>query len=183
MMNYETFKQRVLDTFVDYLPASYRNKTLFVKPIEKVNRVADGLTFSDKDTNVSAIIYINDMYQDYLNNGNFIETLKNAARRLVEGESAGHKVLSLVQSLDAEKIKSNIFFRLINTEQNKSLLEHVPHKHFLDLSVIYQVKVFESTESEEFGSYILTNEMCKILSGIDLYETAHRRVITGDSGT
>lgn len=171
MMNYETFKQRVLDTFVDYLPASYRNKTLFVKPIEKVNRVADGLTFSGKDTNVSAIIYINDMYQDYLNNGNFIETLKNAARCLAEGESAGHKVLSLVQSLDEEKIKSNIFFRLINTEQNKSLLEHVPHKHFLDLAVIYQLKFFEKNESKEVNC-ILTNKMCKAFPDIDLYNVA-----------
>lgn len=34
--------------------------------------------------------------------------------------------------------KSNIICTLVNTEQNKELLEHVPHKPFQDLSIIFR---------------------------------------------
>ncbi len=172
MMNYETFKQRVLDTFIDYLPVSYRNKILSVQSIEKVNRVVEGLSFSSKDTNVSAVIYINDMYQEYLESGDLKKTLADAAERLVEGDCTSRRILPLVQPLNEEEIKSRIFFRLINAERNKPLLKKVPHRDYLDLSVIYQVMVSEADGSKEIGSYILTNEMYKKLSGIDLYETA-----------
>ena len=34
-----------------------------------------------------------------------------------------------------------IVFQLINTEQNKTFLEQVPHREFQDLSIVYKVKV------------------------------------------
>lgn len=37
--------------------------------------------------------------------------------------------------------RENIIFQLINTEQNKKLLNDVPHREFLDLSIIYRMVI------------------------------------------
>ena len=45
-----------------------------------------------------------------------------------------------------ESAKDNIVFQLVNTEQNKALLEDAPNRAFQDLSIIYRwvVKVEDS---------------------------------------
>lgn len=43
-------------------------------------------------------------------------------------------------------VKERLIFRLINTEKNKELLQNVPHKKFLDLSVIFAVLVEASRD-------------------------------------
>lgn len=42
------------------------------------------------------------------------------------------------QFLNYEAVKSNIVYKLINTERNKELLEDIPYIEFLDLSIVFQ---------------------------------------------
>lgn len=46
-----------------------------------------------------------------------------------------------------------VYFQLVNTERNKELLERVPHRSFLDMSVIYRLR------PEENVSFIFTNSL------------------------
>ena len=39
--------------------------------------------------------------------------------------------------LDTSRLKDNVFFTLINAEQNKELLKTVPHREFEDLAIKY----------------------------------------------
>ena len=56
-----------------------------------------------------------------------------------------------------EKIENNVIFGLINTEANKELLEKIPHRHFLDLSVIYCI--VDSGAPEDSTGKIISNSM------------------------
>ena len=60
--------------------------------------------------------------------------------------------------------KDKIVFQLINTEQNKSFLEKVPHREFQDLSIIYKVVI--NVEKESIHNVQVTNELSKRL-GMD----------------
>ena len=50
-----------------------------------------------------------------------------------------------------------IVFQLINTEQNKTFLELVPHREFQDLSIVY--KVIISADKDAVQSSKITNEL------------------------
>ena len=66
----------------------------------------------------------------------------------------------------------NIYFVLINTEVYKEYLKTVPHREFLDMSIIYKVLI-DKTE-EGITSYVLTYEHLMALGLIEqnLYDRA-----------
>ena len=55
-----------------------------------------------------------------------------------------------------------IVFHLINTEQNRELLADVPHREFLDLSIVYELVVQMDETGIAFG--MIKNDMARKLS-------------------
>ena len=142
MMNYEIFKEVVAEKFMDFMPEKYKEMHLDVHAVEKVNQTMDGLTLTGENVKVSPTIYMNDIYEDYLNTDNLQEALTAAADRM---DAAMMQANDIIPSVKMDHAKDNIVFQLVNTEQNQSLLADVPNRQFQDLSIIYRwvVKVDE----------------------------------------
>ncbi len=144
MMNYEIFKEVVAEKFMDYMPEQYQGMRLRVEPVNKVNKVLDGITLvgSGAGRNVSPTLYINHIYEHYLETENLQEVLQSAARRM----DMAFKEMPEVGDVNLEGAKDNIVFQVINTLQNEDMLRDMPHREFQDLSIIYRwvVKVDEN---------------------------------------
>ena len=144
MMNYEIFKEVVAEKFMDYMPEQYQGMRLRVEPVNKVNKVLDGITLvgSGAGRSVSPTLYINHMYEHYLETENLQEVLQSAARRM----DMAFKEMPDVGDVNLEGAKDNIVFQVINTLQNEDMLRDMPHREFQDLSIIYRwvVKVDEN---------------------------------------
>ena len=112
--------------------------------VNKVNKVFDSLTLVDHDAerNVSPTLYLNDLYERYVDTEELQSVLQEAATTMVKAfENA-----PMVDSLDFDNAKDNIVFQVINTLQNEEMLKDMPHREFQDLSIIYRwvVKLDES---------------------------------------
>ncbi len=144
MMNYEIFKEVVAEKFMDYMPEQYQGMRLRVEPVNKVNKVLDGITLvgSGAGRSISPTLYINHMYEHYLETENLQEVLQSAARRM----DMAFKEMPEVGDVNLESAKDNIVFQVINTLQNEDMLRDMPHREFQDLSIIYRwvVKVDEN---------------------------------------
>lgn len=144
MMNYEIFKEVVAEKFMDYMPEQYQGMRLRVEPVNKVNKVLDGITLvgSGAGRSVSPTLYINHMYEHYLETENLQEVLQSAARRM----DMAFKEMPEVGDVNLESAKDNIVFQVINTLQNEDMLRDMPYREFQDLSIIYRwvVKVDEN---------------------------------------
>lgn len=144
MMNYEIFKEVVAEKFMDYMPEQYQGMRLRVEPVNKVNKVLDGITLvgSGAGRSVSPTLYINHMYEHYLETENLQEVLQSAARRM----DMAFKEMPEIGDVNLESAKDNIVFQVINTLQNEDMLRDMPHREFQDLSIIYRwvVKVDEN---------------------------------------
>ena len=136
MMNYEIFKEVVAEKFMDYMPEQYQGMRLRVEPVNKVNKVLDGITLvgSGAGRSVSPTLYINHMYEHYLETENLQEVLQSAARRM----DMAFKEMPEVGDVNLESAKDNIVFQVINTLQNEDMLRDMPHREFQDLSIIYR---------------------------------------------
>lgn len=159
MMNYEIFKEVVKEKFMDYMPDNFKGMELVVMPVEKVNMTYDGISIRGKDTNISPTIYINDMYEKYQNCGDLEETLM-AACDLMAMEFAKTPQVVDVDSLYKDA-NEKVVFQLINTEQNRSFLEQVPHREFQDLSIIYKLVI--NADAESIQSIKVTNSLAERL--------------------
>lgn len=138
MMNYEIFKEVVKEKFMDYMPEKFKGMELVAEPVEKVNVTLDGIILREEGRNISPTIYINDMYKKYQDCGDLEETLMAACDFM-------ERAYEQAPVVDVDSImrdaNEKIVFQLINTEQNKTFLEQVPHREFQDLSIVYKVSV------------------------------------------
>lgn len=135
-MNYEEFKNVVVQEFLQYLPEEYQHLTLKIVLVEKVNMVKDGVTLidGDKESWVSPTIYVEDMYESYQESQDYQKVFEDVAAVM----ASVLKDPIVNGKLDFQDAGDNIVFQLINTEQNKGLLNSLPHREFHDLSIIYR---------------------------------------------
>jgi hypothetical protein len=80
----------------------------------------------------------------------------------------------VAEMADFNHAQQFVIASIVNTKLNKSLLQHMPHKKFLDLSIVYHIVV---EQNHDYSSRIpITNQMVKVW-GIDieqLHEIAMR---------
>lgn len=136
MLNYESFREVVAERFMDYLPEKYQDMTLRIEPVNKINKVFDSIILidNDEDRNTSPSICINHMYEYYLLTEDLQEVLQRAAKAMEDVFMEFPKVYNF----DFDSARDNIVFQVINTLQNEEMLKEMPHREFLDLSIIYR---------------------------------------------
>lgn len=156
MMDYEKFKETVMENFKDYLSEQFQGTELSVEQVHKINHTKDGIILSaDKPGhNVSPTIYINDMYEHFKSCNDLHETLQNAAKRM---EAA----IMNIPELDFGQAKDNIVFFLVNTEQNREMLADMPHREYHDLSIVYRWIIKE--DEEGIQSTVIKNQTAGLL--------------------
>jgi hypothetical protein len=87
-----------------------------------------------------------------MSTGDFDSVMRSAAATSVEAMDQADRFKGLINTDDA---KSRIVFQLINTEQNKELLEGVPNREFNDLSIVYRWLV--SNDEKGMASILISD--------------------------
>lgn len=159
-MNYEEFKTIVKQEFMSYLPEEYQHLKMDIRPVEKVNTVKDGMSFLDmnKESNLSPTIYVEDMYKSYQETEDYRKVFEDVAAVV---EKVLKEPLVTQETLNFHAAKDNIVFQLINTEQNKGLLNSLPHREFHDLSIIYRWVV--GRDESGLQSAVIKNDLMEKL--------------------
>lgn len=105
------------------------------------------------------------LYNIYVKNGNISIALKTAANTIKK--EMKDSVVSLsndlqnINLLNFEEIKDKIIFQLVNTEQNKEFLKTIPHRDFLDLSIIYKILIDDDKDKEIIRKCTINNGIMK----------------------
>lgn len=149
MMNYNEFKEKTVAEFKKYLPEKYKNLDLEVRTVEKTNRTLECINLIGDGRTVIPSLYIEDMYQSYVDCGYFPQAMTECAVIMVEAIEKAPQITSK----DILESKDKIIYQLVNTEWNKEMLEKVPHREFLDLSIINRALIGQ-VETELYGAVI-----------------------------
>ena len=118
-LNYEEFKEKIKDDIKDYMDEKYKNCGVFIRKVNKTNCEVDGLNFYNIPglKNATPTIYVNNLYEEYERTGNYEEVVRGAAVTMErEIESFNNEIKA--ELLDTSRLKDNVFFTLINAEQN-----------------------------------------------------------------
>jgi hypothetical protein len=153
MMDFNMFQEVVKDNILNSLPSEYKEASVSVHAVPKVNRTLHALTVMLPDRNKAPNIYLEEMYEHYQQNEDIQTTLAEVADAVVEATKEMSKVNPV---LDADKIQDNVVLCLVNSKQNEELLKEVPNRSFQDLSVIYRWVV--NMDRDGMQSMIITND-------------------------
>ena len=174
-LNYEEFKGKIKDDIKDYMDEKYKDCGVVIRKVNKTNREVDGLNFYDIPglKNATPTIYVNNLYEEYERTGKYEEVIRIAAETMERGIKSFNDEIK-AELLDTSRLKDNVFFTLINAEQNKELLKTVPHREFEDLAIVYRWNL----GNDSLGTYtnLVDNDLAKKegLTENDLYNAANK---------
>ena len=153
MLDYQEFKDTVLDSIRDHLPEEYKDASINVGESRKINESYDGITVLKEGQHIAPAINLNHLFGDYQKHGD-MDRIFDAISEIVTRRPEGMD-LNALESYEAAK--ENLFIRVSNAETNKDLLEQVPHETVGDLAVTYHIMI--GRDDEGFGSTMITNEL------------------------
>ena len=174
-LNYEEFKERIKDDIKDYMDEKYKDCEVVIRKVNKTNREVDGLNMLDIPglKNATPTLYVNDLYEKYEKTGDYEEVARMAAETMEYGIKSFNSQIK-EEYLDTSKLKDKVFFSLINAEQNRELLNTVPHREFEDLAIVYRWNI----GSDSMGTYtnLVNNDLAEKegLTENDLYNAANK---------
>lgn len=133
-MNYIEFTETVCDKVREL----YQNEdcTVEVQRTLKNNAVSlCALVIRYTGEEAAPAIYLEQYYDMYKDGTSVEDIVKDIVEEFKEAME-GYDII-LPDLTDFESVKDSIVCRLINTESNSKMLEDVPHKEFLDLSIVF----------------------------------------------
>ena len=131
------------ESFTEQLQATLARRTgchVHRQEVLKNNGVwYTSLTIQRKRTSLLPCIYVEPLYELF-RQGELWEEIVNRALEFEETETV-REGFPTEDFLTYEKVKKNIYYRIINQEANEKLLEDIPHRKVLDLAKVYYVEV------------------------------------------
>lgn len=154
-MNFKEFIYKV-SSYIEEAVEDYEEvSSTLVKKNNGVNYT--GLIIRDKDSNIAPTVYLENFYNEDITEED-IEIIGNKIIK-ISRENRTEKDFDLTKLNDYKKAKERLFVKLINKKANDELLQGVPNRDFLDLSVIVYCDV--TKECEVRGSFLVTNALLK----------------------
>lgn len=147
-MNYPEFREEIFKYVKAHVPADVFAEQV---QVEKINsNIRYGITFHKKGEKYAPTIYLEPFY-DGFRKGKSVEALgEELLCCYLEEEVPLPDCIRLLDSY--ETAKQEIYVKLIHTEENRHLLEEVPHRFFLDFAI---VPYFEVNSEQIFKGSVL----------------------------
>lgn len=135
MMNYEMFKEEVLEKVSSLVEDA---KIVKINEIVKNNDlILDGLVIYDKGQTCSApTIYLNPLFDEY-SNGTNIEVIIDKIMSIYNNAEVPEFANKAKQFEDYDFVRNHLYFKVVNYDMNKKMLENVPHFRTLDLAITF----------------------------------------------
>lgn len=139
-----------------------------------------GFAIQGQDSNIAPCIFLDDFYKDYLDGRRSMEEIADEIAHRYYMDSIMEK-LELPDFNEYSSVKSLLHGRLVNTERNREALGKVPHREFLDLSLVYCVE-FPFPDSGGTGSVQVTDRLMELWGKTepDLYGQAMENMMESD---
>ncbi len=133
-MNYESFKEAVLDRLSSDIPDP---KHITIQKVPRNNGGSlDGLVILENGVNIAPTLYLNH-YHRMLQDGSDFSAVYSRLLSHYEKNKTDSRIDAGFFT-DFDRIRDRIIIKLVNREKNRVLLEdHAPYVPFLDLAIVF----------------------------------------------
>lgn len=169
-MNYQAFLKEIEEVVKQKVKQDCK---VYINSILKNNGIElDAIVILEAGENVSPNIYLEHYYDRYCD-GVTLDEIGDDIIAVYQEASVGKEHLS-ENYLDFKTIQDFIFYRVVHYEQNKNLLQDIPHIRYLDLAVTFHCLISESTNGIQ--SYCISKRILEYwnLTANELYLIAKK---------
>ena len=171
MMDFKEFTEKVKKGLEEL--ANGETEVVVEERLKNNGLKLTGISMLQKGESVSPVVYMEPFYKHY-KEGDC--TLHGAVEKIegILNEHSGHTELeaSVEDFGNWGSVRTRIFAKLINADMNRELLQRVPNRMFLDLAVVYYVKVQDFSDGS--GTILVDDRHLQLWDADEtmLYETA-----------
>lgn len=135
----QTFTKQILEKLQNRLGEEY---TLLVESVTKNNGVIlTGLIAKRRGATAYPTIYIDGLYKEAMSEREMQSVIEKLYQEI--GKAETDNKIDLSGFIDFSTAKEHLAFKLIHAEKNKEYLQHVPHRRFHNLAVVFYYTVQE----------------------------------------
>lgn len=128
---------------------------------EKNNGVMlTGITTKSPACSIEPCIYLDDYYKAFRSGEISVDEAADTIYNNIMDHKKQIPDINVKDFLQWDSIKGFIYPKIINEEMNRSQLAEMPHRSFLDLAVVYYVKVMEDRNG--VGTILIHSEHMKL---------------------
>ena len=176
-MYYEEFTEDIRERVEDLIQEDVPECIVTVRNVVKNNGVKrKALSFVVKDEKATPTIYLREFYEDYREGRDIDDICEEIIDTYKRGLSRFQNEIDVDDFTNYEKVKEQVFLKLVNQEMNQKLLRDVPWREYLDLAVVYYVAV----STDECSATVLIHTEHLEHWGItekELYDTAWKNTL------
>lgn len=139
-MKYDEFKSYVVNAVKDMMEPGTE---VSVNEVQKNNGVVlDGLSILRPGEKASPVLYLQEYYNE-VSRGD--SSAAEAAEKIIRMYNE-HKTdyFGVEQLVDFEKVRSQLYPKIVNRSRNGELIKSIPHRSILDLEIVYYQELPET---------------------------------------
>ena len=139
----DEFVEQVVQQIKDYLPPEYQQAEVWTeKVLKEGDQIYTAVAIKQPDADSRPRIYLEGFFKDYQRGVGMEEVLHQIAKQRVAIDPPRDLTESVKElSHDAERMKSLVTYRMVNSEVNQKILENRPHTDLGDAAFVYQVEL------------------------------------------
>lgn len=161
MLEYDDFKKVIKKQIKDCLSLKYQDMQMKDVVRHKNNRSKEGFCIHHPEKiNNALCMYYDDLYERYLEQDDLESLLKETLLMLIKALEELKQMEKGFDIRDLESLKKCMICQMIHTETNRELLSEVPHREFLDLSVICRLVNLPFFEKKV--TVVVTNQLLNL---------------------
>ena len=148
MMNRKEFYEYVKDNVKEYLPESYKDAEIKLQEVEKNNGLKlTGITIPNGDQRIVPTIYLDSLYQEYINGKDVDSCVGDVADMRIEAQGKAEFLdMGVPDIFDYEKMKDKLQMRICDKEWNTDRLADKVVTEHGDFAAYYAVNLEENGE-------------------------------------
>ena len=156
MLSFDEFVLYVKNNIEEFMPESFRIKSIEVKEIKKNNgTLLNGICINEEDSNITPNIYLEGFYRKYEEGADLPDLLNQIVKVRMDHDKSN---INIDIFNDYELVKKYIFPKIIGrVDWNMDYLSDKPHNHICDLAVVYYVDITEIFGNDDGTASVVIN--------------------------
>ena len=139
-MDYQEFKRKLMEVLSKEMEQEVK---LSFQQIPKNNGIMlEAIVIEKKEENISPIIYIQEYFEFWKKGVTMEQIVEKILWSCTQCEPRVRLTQEIFQNYD--KMKSHIYYKVINYERNRNQLSDIPHKRILDLAMVFYYEMADS---------------------------------------
>lgn len=165
---------------IEVYDAKLKEASISLEDVKKNNGIHTGLLIRQNGAQSAPIIYLDSIYEDYLNGATMQECMEHLLNFYYENVDKISKNFDDVQENlnDYASIQNHLHVRICDIERNPDFLENKPYKEVGDYAAYYVLELPMLSTEEGEASVTVTNDMLRHwgVSKETVYEDAMQSV-------